>query len=644
MSEQASDPHPTDFGDFEGGFGAIRNRPEDREPSDFPHSHFAAIYETEEERFAATVPFIREGLAAGERCLYVLSDYHEEEVLEILRECGIDVDAALESGAFSFSTVDETYLQNRPFDPDEMISFYRSVVTEANEEYEGLRVIAGTNWIQEVSLETFMEYEGRGNTLFNETDSRALCLYDRDEHSSEVIADVIRTHPHLIYDSTISQNFYYTPANELFETQDHDAEVERMLETLNGRARAESELADHKRFLQELNEITSRPDRSFEEKLHDLLDLGCNWFDLELGALNRVDPNANRLEVEYINGHHDYYQPGADFPLSQTYCIAASDIKQAASVSDPTEEGFDDLAVYQEFGVESYLGTYLPIQGGADRTFAFIAASPREEPFSTEDRTYIELMGQWVKYELERQQYEAELEETIGELRQSNDRLKQFAYAASHDLQEPLRMVSSYLQLLEERYGDDFDENAQQYVDFAIDGADRMREMVDDLLAFSRVEQSEEEFEPVNCETVIEQVTSDLAVQIEESDPEIVVGSLPTVIASLEQLKQLFSNLISNALKYNESETPRIEISAEERPDYWEFVISDNGIGIDPTKTDRIFEVFKRLHHNDDYPGTGIGLSLCQEIVGNHDGDIWVDSEPGEGSTFTFTLPKRRPS
>ncbi|MFD1687649.1 ATP-binding protein, partial [Halolamina salifodinae] len=181
-------------------------------------------------------------------------------------------------------------------------------------------------------------------------------------------------------------------------------------------------------------------------------------------------------------------------------------------------------------------------------------------------------------------------------------------------------MVSSYLQLLENRYRDDLDQDAQEFIDFAVDGADRMRAMVDDLLAFSRVEQAENAFEPVDCEAVVDRVTDDLQIQIAENDAVIVADSLPTLSGDSEQLQQLFSNLVSNGVKYNESETPRVEISAERRGDDWAFAVADNGIGIDPDRTDRIFEMFKRLHNADEYEGTGIGLSLCQEIVENHGG------------------------
>jgi signal transduction histidine kinase len=163
---------------------------------------------------------------------------------------------------------------------------------------------------------------------------------------------------------------------------------------------------------------------------------------------------------------------------------------------------------------------------------------------------------------------------------------------------------------------------------------------VNDLLSISRVEQTDERLESVDCDDVLQQDIEDLRVQIEENDAEIDVGSLPTVRADPEQLEQLFDNLLSNAIKYNDSAPPRVEIDAEERSDCWEFTFADNGIGIDPNKTDRIFEVFKRLHTDEEYSGTGIGLSLCQEIVEHHGGEIWVQSEPGDGSTFHVTLPK----
>ncbi|ELZ00917.1 PAS/PAC sensor signal transduction histidine kinase [Natrialba chahannaoensis JCM 10990] len=229
-------------------------------------------------------------------------------------------------------------------------------------------------------------------------------------------------------------------------------------------------------------------------------------------------------------------------------------------------------------------------------------------------------------------------EEYRQQLVESNERLSQFAYAVSHDLQEPLRMVTSYLQLLERRYGDDLDEDADEFIDYAVDGAERMREMIDDLLEYSRVGTQGDPFEPVELNEVINDACTDLQLQIENSDAHIESGSLPQVSGDKGQLCRVFQNVLSNAIEYSGDDPPRIAVSAERDGSKWRISVRDEGIGIDPEKTDRIFEVFQRLHSRDESEGTGIGLALCRRIIERHDGEIWVESEPGEGSTFSFML------
>ena len=225
------------------------------------------------------------------------------------------------------------------------------------------------------------------------------------------------------------------------------------------------------------------------------------------------------------------------------------------------------------------------------------------------------------------------------ELEESNKRLEQFAYAASHDLQEPLRMVSSYLQLIESRYADELDDDGEEFLAYAIDGADRMREMIDGLLAYSRVETRGDPFEPVDLDSLLDDVLEDLALQIEESDAEITVEELPRVRGDPSQLRQVFQNLLSNAITYSGDDPPRVHVGTARRGEKWEIAVEDEGIGIDPDDQDRVFDVFQRLHSRDEYDGTGIGLALCERIVERHAGEIRVDSEPGEGSTFSITLP-----
>ncbi|WP_430506070.1 MEDS domain-containing protein [Haloparvum sp. PAK95] len=1127
----------SDGGDYGPGSGlealrrssAFQGPVEPLDGHDHAHDHFALVHEDREEQFGSVVPFVRQGLDRNERCMYVADDHSRAEIVAELQAGGVDAEAAIESGALSIHTTGETYLEDGSFDPDDMIAFLEEAIADATADYESLRVAAEMTWVfgEDPAVEDLVEYEGRVNELFSDGDIVAVCQYDETRFPPAVIRDVVRTHPMLIRDNVVSHNVYYTPPGEFFGPDNPEKEVERMLGTLRERTEAKVELKEHTESLREQNEITADPDRDFEEKLQALFELGCDRFDVDLGGMARIDADADRFELEYVSGDHEHMEAGLQLPLSETYCRAATSVDTPASIDDPESADYDDVTMYQEYGLQAYLGTAIEVDGATNRTFFFVtdeprtrgftedereflqlmgqwvkyelehrrheqdqrrlyeiaadtertfeekiqdlfefgcerfdldlggmaridretdrfivervstdhthlqpdtevalsetycrvhtaegqttgiadpledgfegslayeefgvnsylgtrigldddldrtlffvsseprnsgfteaertfldlmgqwvgyelerrrreeylrksyeitsdatlsfgekveqllelgcerfdlemaglnhlpswdgefrletgvgldvspedkplwtdpdegcfcrqtmlenspvcrvdvrgtkweddrihrklgltsyfgtrvtsgstpygtlwfaSEDPRERPFTDAQRTFLDLMGQWVSYEierrehkqsqrelyeitansdlttdekidrllevgrrhldlpigalnretgdsfvveqlnsmhpefdeptvsalpddycrrvvdtgepfctvdvesavetgsagppprespslavddleayagipvsvdgatygsiffvdtkvrtepftegelafldlmsqcigyeLERRQHKADLEKTIDQLQQSNDRLKQFAYAASHDLQEPLRMVSSYLQLLDDQYGDDLDETAHEYVDFAVDGAERMREMVDDLLAYSRVEQSEGELERVDTGAVLDRTRDDLQARIEKTDATVSAESLPTVRADRDQLEQLFRNLVSNGIKYNEAD-PAVEVDARKRAQCWEFTVADDGIGIDPGRADRIFEVFKRLHHDDEYTGTGIGLSLCQEIVENHGGDIWVESEPGTGSTFHFTLPR----
>lgn len=892
------------------------------------NDHFALLYESQEEQFDAAIPFIRQGLERGEHCLYVADENSKAEVLEAMRAADVDVDVALESGALTIHTKQATYLRGGTFDRDAMLEFWEHSLEQATDEegYTGIRAAAEMTWALDgdTSLDLLAEYEAVLNDLYEDEDYTVLCQYNREQFPATVIHDVIKTHPHLIHDGAVYNNDYYEPPEEFFGPVQPANEVDRKLGTLKERSEAKLELKQHHRYLREQNAIMASPDRSFEEKLQALFDLGCERFDLELGAIARVDTDADWFEVEYVSDDHEHFEPGVELPLSETYCTAATEIKAVGSVTDPHEEGYDDITVYQEFGLQAYLGAYIRVDGGTDRTFFFVTSEPRDKPFSSEERTFHQLLGQWVKYELERQQREVELqetkdhfkrvfesshdaifvfdpeadefvdvnpaayemlgytrdellsldpsdvypdnfdkfqtfidevcddgagwtdeltyrtkdgsrlpaeisasrieyddrpfllaavrdiserkeseqsqrrlyeitadpdrtfdekcqalfelgckrfdlehggiarinpetdlfevetisgdhkhlvpgkqyplsetycrlvtddgetasvtdpvskrfegklcyerfgvqaylgthievdgdidrtlffvssesrdhefsdeertfhhlmgqwvsyelerrqtkealEETVSKLERSNAELEQFAYAASHDLQEPLRMVSSYLQLLENRYADDLDGDAQEFIDFAVDGADRMREMIDALLTYSRLDRDGDDFEPVDCAVVLDEARDNLQIAIEESDAEITSDALPTVIGDEQQLVQLFQNLLDNAITYAGDEPPRIHIEAETSNGEVVLSVRDNGIGIDSEKLEEIFEVFNRLHTTDEYAGAGIGLALCQRIVEIHNGRMWVDSDPGEGSTFLFTIPE----
>ncbi|MBV9987706.1 MAG: PAS domain S-box protein [Chitinophagaceae bacterium] len=232
------------------------------------------------------------------------------------------------------------------------------------------------------------------------------------------------------------------------------------------------------------------------------------------------------------------------------------------------------------------------------------------------------------------------LKQRADELAASNVELERFAYIASHDMQEPLRMITSFLQLFKKRYEDQIDETAEQYIHFAVDGADRMKKLIMDLLQYSRVGSNKDDFEDIHTNGLVNEVVSVFLAAAEESKAIITVDELPDVRANRTQLFQLFQNLIGNALKYQSDAPPRIHVSGKEEEKHFVFSVRDNGIGIKPLFFEKIFVLFQRLHHKSEYSGTGIGLAICKKIVERHHGKIWVESEPGKGSCFYFSIAK----
>ncbi|MCU4926750.1 ATP-binding protein [Halobacteria archaeon AArc-dxtr1] len=327
---------------------------------------------------------------------------------------------------------------------------------------------------------------------------------------------------------------------------------------------------------------------------------------------------------------------GADEDDSQAGYTLRSE--EPVVVSDlSTESRFSGPDLLTSHNVLSGVSTIIGPFGGPWGILGVHDTDRRE--FSDEDVSFVQSVANVLAEAIERHQYQRELEQLVADLEASNERLEQFAYAASHDLQEPLRMVSSYLRLLESRYEDDFDEEGQEFLDFAVDGADRMRTMIDGLLQYSRVETQGHQLEPIELNDVVEDVYNDLQVKIEDSDAQITTDSLPRVKGDPDQLRQVFQNLVDNAIEYSGDGRPLIHLTAQRRGTKWVISVRDDGIGIDAGDQDRIFEVFQRLHGTTERKGTGIGLALCERIVERHGGDIWVESEPGDGTEFSFTLP-----
>lgn len=283
----------------------------------------------------------------------------------------------------------------------------------------------------------------------------------------------------------------------------------------------------------------------------------------------------------------------------------------------------------------TWLTTKFPLYDEAGKIYAVAGISP-----DISERKKLEEDLKKVNITLEERVRErtGELQKLNEELLKSNRELENFAYITSHDLQEPLRMITSFTQLLEKQYGDKLDDRAREYIEFAVDGARRMYDLINGLLEYSRLSRKEARFTKVDLSDVIEEVKANLKLITNERNCILEVMDLPIVFADRTQMVQLFQNLISNGIKFSKS-IPIINISAQKATAGYLFSVRDKGIGIEPKYFNRIFEIFKRLHHRDQYPGTGIGLAICKRIVENHNGKIWVESEPGKGSVFHFTIP-----
>ena len=301
---------------------------------------------------------------------------------------------------------------------------------------------------------------------------------------------------------------------------------------------------------------------------------------------------------------------------------------------------------------ETLLQPLLRLVAAVNRTGAdnlvFTETIPGKDEISQLGKAFSAMMGRLqqtlvsrdtLQQEVEmRRNTEVRLKNALVQLGRSNKELEQFAYVASHDLQEPLRMVSSFVQLLGDRYRNQLDDKARKYIHYAVDGAARMQILIQELLAFSRVSTRGLDFERINALTLLAQAEDNLKVAIAESAARITHDRLPMVLGDKAQLVQVFQNLIGNAIKFCKDGPPIISIGAEKQGDMWQFSIRDNGIGIDRQYAEKIFVIFQRLHTREEYPGTGIGLSLCKRIVERHGGTIWFESEVGKGTTFFFTL------
>lgn len=576
-------------------------------------THFCQLYQTREDLIDILVPYFKAGLENNEFCIWITSPpLSAEDAREELRKALPNYGDFETEGQIEIKPYNEWYVKNGVFDPGKVKRSWMEKLDKAsNYGYDGLRISGNTSWVREEDLTSFVDYEEEMGKIIGNYKIIALCSYSLYNYyiSHEFIDTVIKHQFFLIKsrgDWSLLENRQEKMEEALKKADKHRGRLQTVIDNLP----VGLWIIDENGEIVLVNDIATQ---IFGAEVHSLAEYKTFkrwWADTGeeippeelplIQALNGKSLKEVVVEIEKPDGTHG------------THLISAVPIK------DSNTKIIGSIAIVQDVAELKKSEKYM------------------QELLEKEHRLREKLQIS----NLELNRTKNILEETVRKLENSNADLEQFAYVASHDLQEPLRMVSSFTQLLEKRYKGQLDEDADEYIDFIIDGAQRMKDLIDDLLAFSRLNTKAEEFKETNLETVLNDVLTMLNSFIEKNDVLITHNTLPTVMADPTQISQLFQNLLSNAIKFRGNRSPKIHLDTEELEDDWKISISDNGIGISPLNQKRIFNVFTRLHTRQEYEGTGIGLSICKKIVQRHGGRIWVESEKGKGSTFYFTIPK----
>jgi len=566
--------------------------------------HACSFYQDRTEQEALVSFFVHEGLARGEHCVYVVDDRTIEEVATALRRAGVDISREQRRGALQF--INRAQWRNPgDFDVVAMGEGVKRLVKQALAPgWPGLWIAVEMTWAlsPDVNPERLAEWEAFWNTLITDMPAVLLCQYNRRRIPPAAVYLELKTHPLIVTPHEVYRNFYYEPPDLFLNQEAYGERVEWMLEQFQ-RARALEE--ERSRRLQEQAaraqaEAAQKRVTSILESITDgFFAVDSHW---QITYLNKRAEQLLHRRCEELLGKNVW----EEFPAAVSNSICFDQCQKAVA---------EQVAVEFEW-FYPVLNTWFAVYG-----------YPSPDGLSV----YLHDIS-------ERKRAEEVLAQRTAELQRSNEELQQFAYVASHDLQEPLRMVASFTQLLAQRYQGQLDTEADEFINYVVDGAKRMQQLIQDLLAYTRAGGTTQEWASVDCEAVLACTLKDLQLAIQDTQAEVTHDPLPKVWGDAKQIGLVFQNLISNALKFCGEAPPRVHISTQQAGSQWTFTVKDNGIGIDPQYADKIFELFQRLYTRQEYPGTGIGLAICRKTVERHRGRIWVESEQGKGTTFFFTL------
>ena len=399
-------------------------------------------------------------------------------------------------------------------------------------------------------------------------------------------------------------------------------------------------------FMNSLYLLSADVNLPLRRKINTILKEGLSYLELDCGVISKIE-NENS-SVLYSQCPDEYQiSTQSHFTLKDTFCSYTINENDIVAIHDAKNSNCDNLPTHKDFGINCYIGTPLYIHGRIYGTVSFSDFKPRLKPFSDREKSFLRLITQWISNEMMRSQYidylhdtESRLEDAIEELTNTNSELESFTHVASHDLQEPLRMITNFTGLLKRNYGDDLDNTARDYLNILSKSASQMRMLIKDLLEYAHASKENEKIEYLDLNMILNQVHENLEKQIRESNAKIKFNNLPEIHANKVSMISLLQNIISNGIKFQAlNNQPIIEIKAFQDTKAWVIAISDNGIGIDIDYQSKIFEPFKRLHAKSEYKGTGIGLAVCKKIIARMGGTMWIESEKGAGSTFFVSIP-----
>ena len=408
-----------------------------------------------------------------------------------------------------------------------------------------------------------------------------------------------------------------------------------------------SKRKEHENFMNSLYLLNADATISLPEKIQNILSNAAQYLNLDCGIICKIDGNASCVKYSVAPKSYDINNETV-YNLHETFCSHTVETNSTIAIHDASISELKHLPEHELSGINSYLGTPIYLHGLLYGTVSFLDNKKRQNPFSAQEKSFVKLLSQWVGNEMMRAEYidylhetENRLETAVEELTNTNSELESFTYVASHDLQEPLRMIKNFTGLLEQNHGHEFSNEAKEYLSILSKSASQMRALIKDLLDYAHASNDNDRIDEIDLNETINHVYANLKKQIRESNAQIITQTLPIVYANKISMISLLQNLISNGIKFQRTnQHPIIKVKATQYLDSWGISISDNGIGIEDDYQNKIFEPFIRLHSKNEFKGTGIGLAVCKKIIARMDGSIWVESDKNQGSTFHITIPK----